>query len=155
MKAVLSIARSVASEEPPNQLGVGAMRTVLRAYEPVFGGIVAILAAALLCLVLIMPSDQSSHGGRMLLACSGMGISWGLLQIAGYRTAKRKGITLEEPTLDTALGCVLLGLMFTPVTVLFFALAQNILYPIAMGTAAALLLAIGVIVGIRKGTWRS
>jgi hypothetical protein len=84
-----------------------------------------------------------------------MGISWGLLRIAGYRTAKRKGIKLEEPTLDTALGCVLLGLMFTPVTVLFFALAQNILYPIAMGTAAALLLAIGVIVGIRKGTWRS
>jgi hypothetical protein len=132
------------------------MRTVLRAYEPVFGGIVAILAAALLCFVLIMPSDQGSHTGRMsLLAYSGMGISWGLLQIAGYRTAKRKGIKLEEPTLDTALGCVLLGLMFALVTVFFFALAHSIWYPIAMGTAAVLLLAIGAIVGIRKGTWRS
>lgn len=132
------------------------MRTVLRAYEPVFGGIVAALAAALLCFALFMPQDPGSHTPRAFLVIyGGMGISWGLLQVVGYRAAKRKGVKLEQPTLDMALGCVLLGLIFALVTVLFFLLAHNLWYSIATGSASALLLTIGGIVGIRKGTWRS
>jgi hypothetical protein len=38
------------------------MRTVLRSYEPVFGGIVAILAAAFLCFVLFTPSPRGVDG---------------------------------------------------------------------------------------------
>ena len=86
------------------------MRTVLRSYEPVFGGIVAILAAALLCVVLFEPRRLDS-GAAHIMAYSGAGIAWGLLQVVGYRNAKRKNIALAEPVLGTAVGCVLLGLM--------------------------------------------
>jgi hypothetical protein len=93
------------------------MRTVLRSYEPVFGGIVAILAAAFLCLVLSANSGRVSDGSTVrLVACFGSAIAWGLLQVAGYRSAKRKHIALAEPVLDAALGCVFLGLILGLVT---------------------------------------
>jgi hypothetical protein len=81
------------------------MRTVLSSYEPVFGGVVAILAAGFLCFVLFTPSSRGSDTPTArLVAYSGAGIAWGLLQIVGYRSAKRKNIALAEPVLGTAVG---------------------------------------------------
>jgi hypothetical protein len=85
---------------------------------------------------------------------SGAGVAWGLLQVIGYRSAKRKGIPLEEPVLSTALGCVLLGLMFALVTVCVYEFAHNTWYAFATGLVTVALLCIGAIVGIREGTWK-
>jgi hypothetical protein len=131
------------------------MRTILRCYEPVFGGIVAILAAALLCFVLFVPSPGRLDGPTVyLMWYSGAGVAWGLVQVIGYRSAKRKGIPLEEPVLSTALGCVLLGLMFALVTVCVYEFAHNTWYAFATGLVTVALLCIGAIVGIREGTWK-
>ena len=131
------------------------MRTVLRSYEPVFGGIVAILAAALLCFVLFEPSPKPlDSGAAHIIAYSGAGIAWGLSQVIGYRNAKRKNIALGEPVLGTAVGCVLLGLMLALMTVCLYAFGANTPYTIATGLVTAALLCIGAAVGIRQGTWR-
>jgi hypothetical protein len=131
------------------------MRTVLKSYEPVFGGIVAILAAAFLCFVLIVPSPQGQGSARgRLVGYSGAAIVWGLLQVVGYRTAKRKNVPLEEPVLGTAVGCVLLGLILALVTVCLYEFGQDTRYAIATGLVAAILLCIGAVVGIRQGTWK-
>jgi peptidoglycan/LPS O-acetylase OafA/YrhL len=131
------------------------MRTVSRSYEPVFGGIVAILASALLCLILFANSEQASDSSAVYLtAYCGVAIAWGLLQIAGYRSAKRKNVALAEPVLDTALGCVFLGLILGLVTVCLYEFAHNTSYVIAAGLMTAMLLCIGAVVGIRRGTWK-
>ena len=131
------------------------MRTVLRSYEPVFGGIVAILAAAFLCFVLFTPSPRGVDGPTVyVMWYSGAGIAWGLLQVVGYRNAKRKNVALAEPVLGTAVGCVLLGLILALVTFCLHEFAHNTRYTIATGLVTATLLCIGAVVGIRQGTWK-
>ena len=131
------------------------MRTVLKDYEPVFGGIVAAIAAAVLCFGVSMPWRAGSFGPKIYLVVQGAaGMSWGLLQIVGYRAAKRKGLMLEEPALDLALGCIFIGLTLAVVTVCLFLIARSIWYSLAAGSASVLLLAFGTIAGIRKGTWK-
>jgi len=131
------------------------MRTVLRSYEPVFGGIVAILAAAFLCFVLLMPSPRGLDSSTVhLMTYSGAAIAWGVLQVVGYRSAKRKNAALTEPVLGTAVGCVLFGLILTLVTMFFYEFAHEVWYAIATGFVTAILLCIGAVVGIRQGTWK-
>ena len=131
------------------------MRSVLRSYEPVFGGIVAILSAAFLCFVLLAPSPFVLDGPTVqILAWCGAGISWGLLQVVEYRSAKRENAALAEPAVGTAVGCVLLGLILALMTVLIYEFAQNTWYVIATGFVTALLLCTGAVVGIRQGTWK-
>ena len=131
------------------------MRTVLRSYEPVFGGIVAILAAAFLCVVLFMHSPRGLDSPTVhWVAYSGVLIAWGLLQIVGYRSAKRKNVALAEPVLGTAVGCVLLGLLLVLVTTCLYEFGHNTWYAIATGFVTATLLCIGAVVGIRQGTWK-
>jgi hypothetical protein len=131
------------------------MRTVLRSYEPVFGGIVAILAAAFLCFVLFVSSPRGLDSPTVhLVVYSGAAISWGLLQVVGYRNAKRKNVTLAEPVLGTAVGCVLLGLILALVTLCLYEFAHDVWYAIATGFVTAILLCIGAVVGIREGTWK-
>ena len=131
------------------------MRTVLRSYEPVFGGIVAILAAALLCVAIFMSFPRRLDSPTVYLMWYGVaGIAWGLLQVVGYRSAKRKNVALAEPVLGTAVGCVLLGLILALVTVCFYEFAHNTWYAIATGLVTAMLLFIGAVVGIRQGIWK-
>jgi hypothetical protein len=131
------------------------MRTVLTSYEPAFGGIVAILAAGFLCMVLFMHSARGFDGATVhLVTYCGAGIAWGLLQVIGYRNAKRKNVALAEPVLDTALGCVLLGLILALVTVCLYEFAHDTRYTIATGVVTAVLLCTGAVVGIRHGTWK-
>ena len=137
-------------------LGVAAMSRDTVSYEPVFGGIVSVLATALLYFVLFEPSPHSSHVGTAFLAIiSGRGIFWGIVQIVGYRKAIRDNVKLSPPLLGTALSCVLFGLIFAAITVLLYELAPNQMgYTIAIGIVAVALLAIGAVVGIREGVWR-
>lgn len=131
------------------------MRTVLRSYEPYFGGIVAALGAALLCVVVIMGSRPGRHSGiAYLFGYSGMALSWGVLQIVGYRQAKRRRVTVEAPSMDAAMSCVLVGVLLGLATVVLYAVARGTWYFIATGAAAAVLLCVGVIIGIREGTWQ-
>ena len=89
-----------------------------------------------------------------LVAYSGPGIAWGLLQVVGYRSAKRKNVALAEPVLGTAVGCVLLGLLLALVTACLYVLAHDARYAIATGLATIVLLGVGAVVGIRQGTWK-
>jgi Mg2+/Co2+ transporter CorB len=89
-----------------------------------------------------------------LMWWSGAGIAWGLLQIVGYRSAKRKNVALAEPVLGTAVGCVLLGLILALVTVCFYKFARDAWYAMATGVVTVILLCIGAVVGIRQGTWK-
>jgi hypothetical protein len=131
------------------------MRTVLRSYEPVFGGIVAVLAAAFLCFVLFVLSPRGFDSSTVhLTAYSAAAIAWGVLQVAGYRSAKRKNVTLAEPVLGTAVGCVLLGLILALVTLCFYQFAHNVWYAVATGFVTVILLSIGAVVGTRQGTWK-
>lgn len=131
------------------------MRTVLRSYEPVFGGIVAILAAAFLCVVVFTPPSRGLDSSTVhVMAYSGAGIAWGLLQVVGYRNAKRRHVALAEPVLGTAVGCVLLGLILALVTLCLYEFAHNTRYTVATGFVTAILLCIGAVVGIRQGTWK-
>jgi hypothetical protein len=125
-----------------------------------FGAIVAILAAALLCFAVFTSSSPgTSHiGTAFLLIFSARGIFWGVAQIVGYRKAKRSlpSDQLSPPQLDTALGCVFLGLMLALVAVLFYEFARgHPLYSLLSGGASALLLIIGTVTGIRQGVWRN
>jgi len=129
------------------------MRTVLKSYEPVFGGIVAMLAAAFLCFLLFMPSPRGSDSSTVHLY-SGAAIAWGLLQVVGYRSAKRNNVALEEPVLGAAVGCVLLGLILGLAAVFLYEFAHDAWYAIATGFLTATLLCIGAVVGIRQGTWK-
>lgn len=131
------------------------MRTVLRSYEPVFGGIVAILAVAFLCLALFMAALHGwDSATRHLVGYSVAVIAWGFAQIVGYRNAKRKNVPLAEPVLGTAIGCVLLGLMLALVTVCLYEFAHDIRYAIAAGFVTAMLLCVGAVVGIHQGVWK-
>jgi hypothetical protein len=131
------------------------VRTVLRSYEPVFGGIVAILAAAFLCIVIFMSSPQGLDSPTVhLMWFSGAGIAWGLLQVVGYCSAKRKNVALAEPVLGTAVGCVFLGLILALVTVCFYEFAHDTWYAMATGLVTAIVLCIGAVVGIRQGIWK-
>jgi hypothetical protein len=152
---VPSFGAGEAPRRSTSSLCVSVMRTVLRSYEPVFGGIVAILAAAFLCSVLFMPTPQGqgSARGRLVGYC-GAAFAWGLLQVVGYRSAKRNNVPLAEPVLGTAVGCVLLGLILALVTVCLYEFAHDARYAIASGLVAAVLLCIGAVVGIRQGTWK-
>jgi hypothetical protein len=135
--------------------GVSVMRTVLRSYEPVFGGIVAILAAAFFCFVLFTVLQRGFDSStRYLMVYSATAIAWGLLQVVGYRSAKRNNIALEQPVLGTAVGCVLLGLMLALVTMFLYEFAHDTWYAIVTGCATAILLCIGAVVGIRQGVWK-
>jgi hypothetical protein len=128
-------------------------------YEPVFGGLVFCLGAALFCFLLLAPAGPtSSHNGAAFLAmiCA-MGMSWGGAQIVGYRKMRRSpcGASKQSPLLGIALGCIFLGLMFVPVTLLIYELASDHPgYMIVAGGVAILLLSIGAIIGIRQGIWR-
>ncbi len=134
------------------------MRNTRTHYEPVFGGIVAILAAALLSsVVFIWKSYGTSYTATaFLLLVSGRGIFWGVGQIAGYRKAKRLlGSTIPSPLLGTALGCVFLGLTLALVTVLLYEFArEHPSYALLSGGVSAILLMVGAVVGIRQGVWR-
>jgi hypothetical protein len=128
-------------------------------YEPVFGGIVFCLWAALLCFLLFAPAGRSaSHiGAAFLTMICAMGMSWGGAQIVGYRKMSRSpyGASKQSPLLGTALGCVFLGLLFIPVTLLLYEFASDHPgYMIVAGGVAILLLSIGAIIGIRQGIWR-
>ena len=131
------------------------MRTVLRSYEPAFGGIVAILAAVFLCVMIFGPSPRGIDRPRLYVAAySAAAIAWGLLQVVGYRSAKRKNVALAEPLLGTAVGCVLLGLILALVTLFLYEFAHNTWYAIVTGFVTATLLCIGAVVDIRQGTWK-
>ena len=131
------------------------MRTVLRSYEPVFGGIVAILAGSLLCVALFVPTPGGFDRSTVhVIAYSATGLAWGVLQVVGYRSAKRKNVALAEPTLGVAEGCVLFGLILVLATICYWELANDPKYAIAIGLVAAIILCIGAVVGIRQGTWK-
>src|SRR5579863_8679682 len=125
-----------------------------------FGAIVAILAAALLCFAVFSSrSPRISHiGTAFLLIISARGIFWGVAQIVGCRKAKclLPSVQLSPPQLDTTLGCVFLGLMLALVAMLFYEFARDHpLYSLLSGGASALLLVIGTVTGIQQGVWRN
>ena len=127
------------------------------AFEPVFGGIVALLATAFLCFVFVTESSHhTSYMATAFLAIfSVRAIAWGVAQVLGYRKAQRDNVEQAPPVLGSALGCILLGLMFALVTVLLYEVAPtHQAYTIVSGIVAALLLFIGAAVGIRQGVWR-
>ena len=134
------------------------MRNAPTEYEPVFGGIVAVLAAALVCFALFTSkSPDMSRTMTLFLGLIGArGIFWGAAQIVGYRNAKRLlGSATPAPLFGTALGCVSLGLMLAAVAVVCYAFAgEHPLYSSLSGAGAAILLLVGAIVGIRQGVWR-
>lgn len=130
------------------------MRTVLNSYEPVFGAIVAILAGALLCLVLVGSAGHMDSSAAHLVDYCGIVIAWGVAQIVGYRSAKRRNIALAEPVVDAAIGCVFFGLIMGLVTVLLYEFSHTPLYAAAAGLATAALLCTGAFFGIRQGTWK-
>jgi hypothetical protein len=132
------------------------MRSAPVSYEPVFGGMVAVLAAAFVCYVLFSArSPGTSHTGTaFLLIVSGNAMFWGGAQIVGYRNAKRRG-TAQSPVLGTALGCALLGLLLALVAVLLHELTpERTAESLLTGGISALLLVVAAVVGIRQGVWR-
>jgi hypothetical protein len=128
-------------------------------YEPVFGGIVFSLATALLCFVLFAPTPPgSSHTGTVFLSiiCA-RAMFWGVAQIVGYHKMSRSpdSASQQSPLLGTALGCVFLGLLLVPVTLLLYEFApDHPSYMIVAGGVTILLLSIGAVIGIRQGIWR-
>ena len=133
------------------------MNKQVNAYEPVFGGIVFILAAAFLCFVLFSfgSPGTSGTGAAFFSILCGRVMFWGAAQIIGYRRDIRDNIKRQPPVLGTALSCVLGGLMLALATVFLHEFAPGHKgYTIACGSAAALLLSIGAGVGIRQGIWR-
>jgi hypothetical protein len=72
------------------------MRTVLNSYEPVFGAIVAILAGVFLCLIFVGSAGHMDSSAAHLMSYCGVIIAWGVAQIAGYRSAKRRHIALGK-----------------------------------------------------------
>jgi hypothetical protein len=130
------------------------MRTVLNSYEPVFGVIAAILAGAFLCFVLVASAGHMESSAAHLVAYCGVVIAWGLAQVIGYRSAKRRHVAVAEPVVDIALGCVFSGLLMGLVTVLIYEFSHTPLYAAAAGLATAALLCTGTFVGIRRGTWK-
>jgi hypothetical protein len=133
------------------------MSKQINAYEPVFGGIVFILSAALLCFVLFSSTSPgtSRTGVAFLSILCARVMVWGVAQIMGYRRDKRDNIKRQPPVLGTPLGCVLVGLMLALATVILYEFAPTHRgYTIASGGVAGLLLLIGAGVGIRQGVWR-
>jgi hypothetical protein len=136
---------------------VTSARKAIITYEPVFGGIVSVLAGAFLCFVLFVSSgSNSSHTGTAFLSimCANIMI-WGVS--LGYRKASRDPdkSNQQSPVLGTALGCVLVGLLLVPVTLMFYEFAPtHPSYMFVSGGVTVLLLSIGAVVGIRQGVWR-
>jgi hypothetical protein len=133
------------------------MNKKIVSFEPAFGGIVSVLAAAILCFeIFALTSPHPSYTATAFLSIICVrAIYWGIAQIVGYRKARRDNIELQPPALGTALACVLLGLLLVLVTVFLYEFARNHLgYAIAGGSLAALFLFVGAIVGIRQGVWR-
>ena len=131
------------------------MRDPSAEYEPVFGGIVAILAAALLFVVLFT-WQSAAPPGVLLVLVSGRAVFWGAGQIVGYRRAKRLlGSATPSPLLGTALGCVFVGLMLAPVTLLLYEFGSRPLYGSLTAAVATTLLVVGATLGIRQGVWRA
>ena len=91
---------------------------------------------------------------RPLVAYCGVVIAWGVAQVIGYRSAKRRHVSVAEPVVDIALGCVFFGLLMGLVTALLYEFSHTPLYAAAAGLATAVLLCIGTFVGIRRGTWK-
>jgi hypothetical protein len=126
-------------------------------YEPMAGGIVSLLAAALLCLALFDSTSprMSFIGTAFLSIFCAKAIFWGVAQIVGSRKASRAGANPQSPLLGTAEGCVFIGLILVLVTVLLYMFSRNHpTYSFVAGSASALFLGIGTIVGIRRGVWR-
>jgi hypothetical protein len=129
------------------------------AYEPAFGGIVSVLASALLCLVLLSSwRTKGSYTGTAFLSimCVRV-IAWGVGQIVGYRKARQNADhhPQQAPLLGTALSCVLVGLLLVPVTLILSAFASSHpSYTYGTGGITVLLLSIGAVTGIRQGVWR-
>jgi hypothetical protein len=117
------------------------------AYEPAFGGIVSVLAGALLCFVLFASwATKGSYTGTAFFSiiCVRV-IAWGVSQIVGYRKAKRNSghDPQQEPLLGTALSCTLVGLLLVPVTVMFYEFAPNHpIYAYASGGVTVILLSL-------------
>jgi hypothetical protein len=140
-------------------LGVTAARKPITTYEPVFGGIVSVLAGAFLCFLLFVSSgSNSSHTGTAFLSIMCVSVmSWGIAQIVGSRKASREPdkFNQQSPVLGTALACVLVGLLLVPVTLMLYEFApSHPSYMFVSGGVTVLLLAVGAIVGIRQGVWR-
>jgi len=140
-------------------LDVTAARKPIISYEPVFGGIVAVLAATFLCFLLFASSgSNSSHTGTAYLSIVCVSVmTWGVAQILGHRKASREPdkFNQQSPVLGTALGCVLVGLLLVPVTLMFHVFApSHPSYMFVSGGVCVLLLSVGAIVGIRQGIWR-
>jgi hypothetical protein len=135
------------------------VKTPIVAYEPAFGGIVSVLAGALLFFVLFASwGTKGSHTGTAFLSiiCVQV-ITWGVAQIVGYRKAKRNPDHFPEqaPLLGTAVSCVLVGLLLVPVTLMLYEFAPNHpSYTYVSGGVTVLLLSVGAVVGIRQGVWR-
>ena len=84
-------------------------------------------------------------------------IAWGVGQIVGHRKAQRNPDhdPQQAPLLGTALSCVLVGLLFVPVTLILYEFAPNHpSYSYGTGGITILLLSVGAVVGIRQGVWR-
>jgi hypothetical protein len=169
MRTELS-AGDIAADGASSQVGAAPRRLTASAgvtvekkrslsYEPVFGGILICLGTVLLCFVLFAPTDPgASHTGTafLVMICA-MGMSWGGAQIVGYRKMSLSpgNASQQSPLLGTAFGCVFLGLLLVPATLLLYEFASDHpSYMIGAGGVAILLLSIGAIIGIRQGVWR-
>jgi hypothetical protein len=142
-----------------SSLGDTAVRKRDVAYEPAFGGIVSVLAGALLYFVLFTSwRTKGSYTGTAVLAimCVRV-IGWGVGQIVGDRKAKRipDHDLQQAPLLGTAVSCVLVGLLLAPVTLMLYEFAPNHpSYAYSTAGVTILLLSVGAVVGIRQGVWR-
>jgi hypothetical protein len=129
-------------------------------YEPAFGGIVAVLATALLCFVLSASwGEKGSHTETAFFAiiCVRV-IAWGINQVSGHRKLMKHPdrFTQQAPLLGSALSCVLVGLLFLPVTLMLYQFAPaHHSYAFVAGGVTVTLLAVGAVVGIRQGVWRN
>jgi hypothetical protein len=154
-----SLGVAVTPHRSTSIVGVTAARNPITTYEPVFGGIVSVLAGAFLCFLLFVSSgSNSSHTGTAFLSIVCVSVmSWGVAQIVGSRKASRHPdkSNQQSPVLGTALGCVLVGLLLVPVTLMMYEFApSHPSYMFVSGGVTVLLLVVGAIVGIRQGVWR-
>jgi hypothetical protein len=135
-----------------------AVRKPSVAYEPAFGGIVSVLAGAVLFFVLFSSwRTKGSYTATAFLAimCVRV-IAWGVGQIVGHRKAQRNPDhdLQQAPLLGTALSCVLVGLLLVPVTLILYEFVPNHpSYTYGTGGITVLLLSVGAVVGIRQGVW--
>ena len=135
------------------------MSKAIVSYEPAFGGIVSVLAGALLCLILVASrGEKGSRIGTVVLSimCVRV-IAWGIGEIVGYHKATRNPdhACLDAPLLGTALSCVLVGLLLVPVTCMLYEFSpSHPSYAYVSGGVTVTFLLVGAVVGIRQGIWR-